>query len=165
MLRSWVNTFTQLLTVSDSRLALGGTAILWMESRVVAGTEETVNPTMRMRYVPPMDTFLAQAKTFAVVSLSLPTIHHSISDTNSFPFHSILADDYECYRDVAGSPKCRPYVTSTRTASGSGFVSTPRPTSTGSSGGVNSAVTAKNSFNLFGIAPFLGWIGESSRTG
>lgn len=77
-------------------------------------------------------------------------------------FYFLPAADYQCYRDGNGSPQCRASgTTDTRTASGGGFSSTPRPTSTSVPGQLNSAVTSKNSFSLFGITPLLGWIGES----
>ena len=133
--------------------------------------EKPANPTTRMLYVLTTVTSLAQEKTFAVVRTCpfnpcLPrlTIH----------FSPRIAPDYVCYRDAAGSPKCRvPGVTSTRNASGNGFSSTPRPTSTstiagdsipGDTGGSsNSAISSKTSLGLFSITPLLGWIGKSFR--
>jgi hypothetical protein len=71
--------------------------------------------------------------------------------------------DYQCFRDAAGNPQCRLTTgTSTLTASGDGFASTPRPTST-SAGSINSGVTSMISFDLFSIAPLLGWIGEPAQ--
>jgi hypothetical protein len=92
-------------------------------------------------------------------------------DTHPFPF--VLAAGYRCFRDAAGAAKCRPPdsgPTSMQDTPGSGISSAPKPTKTSSStgnsaGSINSATSSKTSFNIFGIAPLLGWIGEQFRVG
>ena len=135
-----------------------------MESRAVVRPEGPAELTMTMRCVPTQDTSLAREKTFAAVS-PFPLANPVLSPLNAgcLPFHPPSAVDYQCFRDTTGTPQCRLTTgASTLIAPGNGFSSTPRPTNT-STGSISSGATSRISFNLFSVAPLLGWTGESSQ--
>jgi len=142
VLQFWARRLTRFRVTHDSRLAprwycdvVNGVKGCCRNGRTCESDNEDAVCT-NDGYVPCTGGNFCCRKHFKV-PLQIPALRTSPRFT-----HLVVAPDYVCYRDAAGSPKCRvPGVTSTRNASGSGFSSTPRPTST-------STVVRKTEFRL-----------------